>query len=538
MIMNSGDTSRVVDVDSSVVIPCLDQWVTLLSGEMMGIVYHSDTNEGIYMNDGDIIATSPAVQEVDVTLLQEGMNVATISGTEYTLLNRATVEMAQHYNYLLENTDSAAEEDMPNPPIPTAASSLSSMVVAAPTESFTTITSSSSSLDTTDTPEEESQDKAKELLQKVKDAGVSGAISYALWEFAFWTLSLPVGLVAYRSLTGHWPDFESTEDWKQLGGEAFVFVNLARFAVPIRIGLALSTVPWVQTNLVDRFSSEKEGKEQQELSVEQIRAIEEYKHYLTQRPPELRQRLEPPHQEEPQRSPYEEYEQYRQQRSPELQQQLQQYQQQQAVDEGSSLSSEQQQSAAEAYQQYLYERSPELRQLLEHEEEPQTMSAYEEYEQYRQQRSPELQQQYQQVVDEEESSLSEEQNAAEAYQQYLEQRSPELRKQLEPQQHEEEPQMSSYEEYEQYRQQRSPELQQQLQQYQQVEESSSSEQQQQQSAMEVYQEFVKQRSPEVQQQFLQGQQGQQEQEQQEALQKVPLVAPASSSPQTLSQSFE
>ena len=46
---------------------------------------------------------------------------------------------------------------------------------------------------------------------------------------------------------------------KQLGAEAFAFVNVARFAVPVRIGLALSTVPWVQSNIIDRFSSRSEG---------------------------------------------------------------------------------------------------------------------------------------------------------------------------------------------------------------------------------------------------------------------------------------
>ena len=40
----------------------------------------------------------------------------------------------------------------------------------------------------------------------------------------------------------------------KLGAEAFAFVNVARFAVPLRIGLALSTVPWVQANIVDRFA--------------------------------------------------------------------------------------------------------------------------------------------------------------------------------------------------------------------------------------------------------------------------------------------
>lgn len=97
--------------------------------------------------------------------------------------------------------------------------------------------------------------EAKQLLQRIKDAGVAGAVSYAAWELAFWAASVPVCLVAYYQLTGHWPDFSDQDDMAKLGAEAFAFVNVARFAVPLRIGLALSTVPWVQANIIDRFAS-------------------------------------------------------------------------------------------------------------------------------------------------------------------------------------------------------------------------------------------------------------------------------------------
>ena len=96
--------------------------------------------------------------------------------------------------------------------------------------------------------------EAKQLLQRIKDAGVAGVVSYAAWELAFWAASVPVCLVAYYQLTGHWPDFSDQDDMTKLGAEAFAFVNVARFAVPLRIGLALSTVPWVQANIIDRFA--------------------------------------------------------------------------------------------------------------------------------------------------------------------------------------------------------------------------------------------------------------------------------------------
>jgi len=121
-----------------------------------------------------------------------------------------------------------------------------------------------------DNVEKEEKGGPLALIQKVKDAGTAGAISYALWEAAFWGVSIPVCLVGFRQATGHWPDLTLTssgiggEDVKQVGGAAFAFVNVARLAVPVRIGLALSTVPWVEENIVGKFGSKKEDDDEQE----------------------------------------------------------------------------------------------------------------------------------------------------------------------------------------------------------------------------------------------------------------------------------
>jgi hypothetical protein len=64
-------------------------------------------------------------------------------------------------------------------------------------------------------------------------------------------------------VTGHWPDFSNGEDLQKLGAEAFAFVNFARFAVPLRIGLALSTTPWIDQNIVRRLAKKK-GSEDEE----------------------------------------------------------------------------------------------------------------------------------------------------------------------------------------------------------------------------------------------------------------------------------
>jgi hypothetical protein len=59
----------------------------------------------------------------------------------------------------------------------------------------------------------------------------------------------------------HWPDLNDKDDISKLGAEAFAFVNFARFAVPLRIGLALGTIPWIQENIVDVFLVDEESND-------------------------------------------------------------------------------------------------------------------------------------------------------------------------------------------------------------------------------------------------------------------------------------
>jgi len=110
------------------------------------------------------------------------------------------------------------------------------------------------------TKSEEELSETKKLLAKVKEAGTAGIISYALWELGFWFVSIPVVLFGYYEVAGHWPDLRNAEDTAKLGAEAFAFVNFARFAVPLRIGLALSTTPWIEENIVERFMMKKDGE--------------------------------------------------------------------------------------------------------------------------------------------------------------------------------------------------------------------------------------------------------------------------------------
>ena len=83
-------------------------------------------------------------------------------------------------------------------------------------------------------------------------------------ELGFWALSVPVCVFGYYEVIGHLPDLSNKEDIAKLGGKAFAFVNFARFAVLLRIGLALGTTPWIQENVVDKFL-----KKDKELCVEE-----------------------------------------------------------------------------------------------------------------------------------------------------------------------------------------------------------------------------------------------------------------------------
>jgi len=105
------------------------------------------------------------------------------------------------------------------------------------------------------------EEKKENPLEQIKKFGVAGVLSYALWEGGFWTIGGIGGLFAYFLAFGQWPDLSNQEDAGRVGAEAFAFVNLARFAVPLRIGLAVGTAPWVDENIVKRFGLSKTGEE-------------------------------------------------------------------------------------------------------------------------------------------------------------------------------------------------------------------------------------------------------------------------------------
>ena len=81
--------------------------------------------------------------------------------------------------------------------------------------------------------------------------------SYIIWEWVFWIGAAGIAAFGFYTVQGHLPDLTSDADKGAVAAEAFAIVNVARFAVPLRIGLALGTTPWVKENIVDKFSKDK-----------------------------------------------------------------------------------------------------------------------------------------------------------------------------------------------------------------------------------------------------------------------------------------
>mmetsp|Transcript_20479 Transcript_20479/g.49582 ORF Transcript_20479/g.49582 Transcript_20479/m.49582 type:complete len:195 (+) Transcript_20479:84-668(+) len=115
--------------------------------------------------------------------------------------------------------------------------------------------------DVAETPAEEPVEE--NMMTKVKAAGVAGLVSYALWEFVFWIVSVPLAIFTYKETTGVWPNFDDNESKAKVSAVIFGFLNLARALVPVRIGLTLATTPLVDKYIIKPFGfdKKKEGEE-------------------------------------------------------------------------------------------------------------------------------------------------------------------------------------------------------------------------------------------------------------------------------------
>lgn len=104
----------------------------------------------------------------------------------------------------------------------------------------------------TDTDQEEGN-----LLLRIKRLGPAGLAAYGVTEGGFWIVSIPIVALSYHYATGEWPNLQNQEDLAKVFGTSFAFLNVARLAVPLRIGLAIALAPWVDANIIRPFFPEQ-----------------------------------------------------------------------------------------------------------------------------------------------------------------------------------------------------------------------------------------------------------------------------------------
>ncbi|CAM9427876.1 unnamed protein product [Hapterophycus canaliculatus] len=101
-----------------------------------------------------------------------------------------------------------------------------------------------------------------DLKERIKSAGLAGALAYGGTELAFWVISVPLAVVGYHQTTGEWLDLttlEGKEKASRLFGLTAGFLTFARLVVPLRIALALALTPAMDKYVVKGFLNKGEG---------------------------------------------------------------------------------------------------------------------------------------------------------------------------------------------------------------------------------------------------------------------------------------
>ena len=98
------------------------------------------------------------------------------------------------------------------------------------------------------------------MMTRIKSFGIAGTLSYVLTELVFWAIALPGAAISYHATTGEWLSWQT--DKATLGALAATFVTGVRFVVPIRMGVALACVPFVQ-RLLDAINTKSGMNDEQ-----------------------------------------------------------------------------------------------------------------------------------------------------------------------------------------------------------------------------------------------------------------------------------
>uniref|UniRef100_A0A7S2USK8 DUF1279 domain-containing protein n=1 Tax=Fibrocapsa japonica TaxID=94617 RepID=A0A7S2USK8_9STRA len=110
-------------------------------------------------------------------------------------------------------------------------------------------------------PNEDEENKMTPI-EKVKSAGLAGALSYGAFELLFWVVSTPLAILAYHQTTGEWPDLSSAEGKGKVLALTTGFLTFARLAVPFRIATALALTPAMDKYVVQKYFSKKNDSEE------------------------------------------------------------------------------------------------------------------------------------------------------------------------------------------------------------------------------------------------------------------------------------
>lgn len=96
---------------------------------------------------------------------------------------------------------------------------------------------------------------APTLQDKIKSTGISGTIAYILTELAFWAATAPMILSSYHGDTNEWLNIADPNDQAKFLVLSTGFVTAIRFAVPLRLAIAISLTPFVEKHITKKIFS-------------------------------------------------------------------------------------------------------------------------------------------------------------------------------------------------------------------------------------------------------------------------------------------
>uniref|UniRef100_A0A7S1TT38 DUF1279 domain-containing protein n=2 Tax=Phaeomonas parva TaxID=124430 RepID=A0A7S1TT38_9STRA len=104
------------------------------------------------------------------------------------------------------------------------------------------------------------EEEGKITMNAIKKYGVAGSLSYFVTELLFWLFAIPVASFSFFKTAGHWPDFGDNTDRVTVLGFVFAASNVARLALPLRLGVAFAVAPWVDENIVQKFKKDEDSE--------------------------------------------------------------------------------------------------------------------------------------------------------------------------------------------------------------------------------------------------------------------------------------